>query len=190
MATYYVAESNSSDTPSRDGSLFQPWRTITYALARAGTGDTILVRSGTYAEGVTLSKANTTLQAYSGETVWIDHGWDNSRPPTASDWSKYGYADEYTAAVNVAASGCTVDGINVRNAPGRGVRTYAANTTIKNLTVDTCWGAGIIALPQYNSSNVLVSVADDCLVQDCKIIYGSLQMKWTYKGLFYPNGCV
>lgn len=51
---YYVDAVNGNDTTG-DGSQARPWRTITYALSRVSSGDTIRVLTGTY--NVTLGEA-------------------------------------------------------------------------------------------------------------------------------------
>jgi hypothetical protein len=45
--TFYVA-TNGLDDPARDGSIAQPWATITFALDRVSDGSTVLVRPGLY----------------------------------------------------------------------------------------------------------------------------------------------
>ncbi len=52
--TFYVAK-NGSDDP-RNGSQLRPWATITYAVAQAPDGSTILVRPGTYQGRVRLER--------------------------------------------------------------------------------------------------------------------------------------
>jgi len=73
-ATYYVAPNGSDAGP---GSLAAPWRTIQKAANTVVAGDTVLVRSGTYAERVVLVASGTpgaeiTFAAYPGEAPVID----------------------------------------------------------------------------------------------------------------------
>ena len=53
-ATYYV-DGAGSDTG--DGSESQPWMTVGHAASQAGPGDLVVVRSGTYAESVLLTRS-------------------------------------------------------------------------------------------------------------------------------------
>ena len=73
-ATYYVAENGSDVGP---GNLAAPWRTIQKAADTVVAGDTVLVRSGTYAERVVMGAsgaagAEITFAAYPGEVPIID----------------------------------------------------------------------------------------------------------------------
>lgn len=56
-ATYYVDRNNSSASDTNAGTAAAPWRTIQKAAQTAGTGDTVIVKSGTYAERITLSRS-------------------------------------------------------------------------------------------------------------------------------------
>ncbi|MGO1971705.1 MAG: right-handed parallel beta-helix repeat-containing protein [Propionibacteriaceae bacterium] len=53
------------------GTLAAPLRTVTAALARADSGDTIVLRGGAYHEKVNVSK-QVTIQNHPGEEVWFD----------------------------------------------------------------------------------------------------------------------
>jgi hypothetical protein len=73
-ATYYVATTGSDAGP---GTLAAPWRTIQKAADTVAAGDTVLIRSGTYAERVVLVASGTpgaeiTFAAYPGEVPIID----------------------------------------------------------------------------------------------------------------------
>jgi MYXO-CTERM domain-containing protein len=63
-----------------DGSAARPFRTINEVKARLGTGDTVLIKGGTYRETVDFwhvpagSGGRTTIRAAAGETVIIDGG--------------------------------------------------------------------------------------------------------------------
>jgi hypothetical protein len=73
--TYYVANAGAD---SNSGSLTQPWRTIQKAANILAPGDTVLVRSGTYNERVTVNVSGSatggliSFQAYPGETPVVD----------------------------------------------------------------------------------------------------------------------
>jgi hypothetical protein len=84
-ATYYVAENGSDAGP---GTLAAPWRTIQKAADTVVAGDTVLIRSGTYAERVVMGAsgaagAEITFAAYPGEVPVID----GATVPIADDWA-------------------------------------------------------------------------------------------------------
>jgi len=58
--TYYVATTGSNGNP---GTSTKPWRTIAYATAQMGAGDTTYVRGGTYYEGQIRFKRSGTSSA-------------------------------------------------------------------------------------------------------------------------------
>lgn len=71
---YYVAP-NGLD--KNTGAIDDPWRTIQHAVDNVNPGDTIMVRSGVYAEAVVVNASGTigapiTLQSYPGETAVLD----------------------------------------------------------------------------------------------------------------------
>lgn len=85
---YYVAKDGSNSQP---GSKERPWRTIQYAVNHVLSGDTILVRSGTYYENVVLGasgQANKliTLTRFGNEEVIIDGGSGAALSGRGSYW--------------------------------------------------------------------------------------------------------
>ena len=78
-AVYYV--NNAGSPPCQDaagrGTLAQPFCTISYAISRMSSGDTVYVRAGTYNEALYISGpagkpgANTTISAFHGDTVLL-----------------------------------------------------------------------------------------------------------------------
>ncbi len=72
--TFYVATTGSDSNP---GSSAQPWRTIQKALSTLAAGQRALVRAGTYAENLSMTRAGTaaapiTVEAYPGEKPVVD----------------------------------------------------------------------------------------------------------------------
>jgi hypothetical protein len=73
-ADYYVAENGKDSNP---GTINSPWKSVQYAANRVQAGDTVNIRSGTYAESVTLKSSGSasqgyiTFQSYPGETAKI-----------------------------------------------------------------------------------------------------------------------
>jgi trimeric autotransporter adhesin len=67
----YVSATSGSDSAA--GTPTAPWRTVANAIAVAPSGSTIVLRTGTYFESVTVpSTKKLTIQAYPGEAVWFD----------------------------------------------------------------------------------------------------------------------
>lgn len=72
-ATYYVATTGSNSyTKTQAQSISTPWLTIQKAADNVTSGDTVLVRGGTYYEEVTMKSDGVTFQAYTGETPIVD----------------------------------------------------------------------------------------------------------------------
>ncbi|MGI9825338.1 right-handed parallel beta-helix repeat-containing protein [Agromyces sp. Marseille-Q5079] len=59
-------------TAGGDGSIGKPYQTLNAALSGTAAGGTIVLRGGEYHESVAVYKAGITIQAYPGETVWMD----------------------------------------------------------------------------------------------------------------------
>jgi trimeric autotransporter adhesin len=92
-----------SGTPT--GSL----RTVSAAIAKAGSGATIVLRAGTYHESVTIppAKGGITIQAYPSERVWFDgstvvSGWTQvGRTWVHSGWTaRFGHGTSFTHGDN------------------------------------------------------------------------------------------
>ena len=70
---------------SANGSQASPLRTVGAAVGRAASGQTIVLRAGTYTESVTLpANKQLTVQSYPHEAVWFD----GSQPVTS--WTRSG----------------------------------------------------------------------------------------------------
>jgi len=75
----FVSPKGSDANP---GTKSAPFKTVNHALAKVPAGGTLVVRGGTYREGAAgvatggtryvISPTNVTVQAYPGETVWMD----------------------------------------------------------------------------------------------------------------------
>lgn len=176
MSTYYVSDNNGSDTLSRSGGLSDPWKSVPFALAQAGAGDMVLVRGGTYyRQAATLPANNMTLQAYDGETVWLDGGWDqniNAGIWAVPDYSQYPVVGEFDGMINVDGDDCVVDGINVKNSAARGIVVEGDDAVVKNLDINKTCGTSVLL---YNTVGGLV--------QDVRIMLGSMAMKLYLDGL-------
>lgn len=63
------------------GTLSSPYATLRRAVNRANPGDTIILRTGTYAGNVTVSDSNITIKSYDGEWAKIRSSNANSSVP-------------------------------------------------------------------------------------------------------------
>ena len=87
--TYYVATSGSDSNP---GTIGQPWKTIQKALGTLTAGQRALVRAGTYAESLDMTRAGSPLapisvEAYPGERPVVSPSGD--RPLEISSTGAY-----------------------------------------------------------------------------------------------------
>ncbi|MCU1529804.1 MAG: hypothetical protein JWP75_3567 [Frondihabitans sp.] len=83
-----------SGNDASSGSESDPLRTLAAAITQAVSGDTIVLRAGTYNESVSIpeSKPNLTVQAYPYEAVWLDGSIPvTSWTKTGSTWTTYGW---------------------------------------------------------------------------------------------------
>ena len=101
--TYYVATDGDDSNP---GTEAQPFRTIQHGIDAMSGGDTLLIKSGTYTEGLYrfpagTAESPTTVMAFPGDTVVIN-----------GEWSGYlawvGYGNHH---VTIAGPGLTFDGV-------------------------------------------------------------------------------
>src|SRR6266851_962032 len=64
LSTFYVATTGSDNNA---GTQAAPFQTLSHALVAVNAGDTIDLRGGTYAGGVTVNDSNITIQSFPGE---------------------------------------------------------------------------------------------------------------------------
>jgi len=130
------------------GTLTQPKRTLAGAVSASLSGATIVLRSGSYHESLTLSKA-LTIQAYPNEAVWLDgstvySSWTGSGPWTSAlgpDWSpinssNYPHSDP---AANLPEQ-VWIDGVALKQLPdGQTPATgqFSVNRTAQTITIGT-----------------------------------------------------
>ena len=146
-ATRYVATNGNNKNP---GTQAQPWRTLTYTAANISSGDTVIVRGGTYKEYFTINTANVTFQNYPGELPVIDG--DEEIP---GDW---------VPLVKIISDGVTFDGFEVRESSGIGVALGGANNaTIKNCEIHET----------YRQALQIISNSNNALIEDCNIYKGA-----------------
>ena len=68
LSTYYAAPTGSD---SAAGTLAAPFASLSKAISTARSGDTVILRGGTYAGNVTINKPNITLRGLSALTVEV-----------------------------------------------------------------------------------------------------------------------
>jgi hypothetical protein len=125
--TYYAATTGSSGNSGLSASA--PW-TLSYALANAGSGNTVIVLPGTY----------------SGD-------WELNYPLTLRSQTKWGARlinMPYGVIIAGGAGGSVVDGFEIAYSAREGVDIYAPNCTIRN-----CWihDAGINSRPNNTAQS-------------------------------------
>ena len=148
-ATRYVATTGNNGNP---GTQAQPWSTLKYAAAHISSGDTVIVRGGTYSEYFNITTPNVTFQNYPGESPIVDGG--HITP----------VIDKHPTMVMIKANGVTVDGLTVRNSACYGIYIFRAkNVTIKNVEVYEC----------YRNCLVIMYSSDNALIEDCDFHHGA-----------------
>jgi len=164
--TYYVSASDGSNSynglyPSFQGGSDGPWLTFAYAENNISPGDTVIGRGGNYEEYVFIEVANTTWEAYPGETPVIDGDVDEGGYPfDLPPWGGMGLF-----CVRGDADHVTIDGFKFINSYAYGVSGFPMGhaegdseyLTIKNCTTYDTRALGIMAA----SDN---SVVDNCNV--------------------------
>jgi len=130
--TWHV--SMSGDDVRGDGSYAKPWRTIQYAIERAGRGDTVVVGNGVYDEQITISKTiilTSSTGDYATSNVVLTGG--------GSGWA--------LITVESAASGSVIQGFRFdKVVSGDAVifgSTGAHNVTIRSNSFTDCNGSAV-----------------------------------------------
>ena len=127
-ATYYVATTGND---SSNGSSTAPWRTLQHAVETIVPGDTILVRSGTYA-GCRIRSSGTpaapkTLARDVGATVVVN---------TPGPQNSHSSLIEIESGSGAEVTDWIVDGLEVANSPHHGIDIRITNRiTIRNCYV-------------------------------------------------------
>lgn len=150
-ATYVVSPSG---TGIAAGTVQFPLNSINAAVAKATAGDTVLVRTGTYKEAVTVWRSGTAaapikIQAYPRESPVING--ENKLP-----------SDEYNGLLNVSGSYIEFAGFEVKNSAGMCIRLDGAHNTATKINAHHCKSNGILGGGDYS------------IIQDSKIWQSSL----------------
>jgi len=125
--TYYI--SPTGDNTTGTGAIGAPWKTVKKGLAALSSGDTLILRGGTYSSADDIyescTTAGVTIQAYAGETPIIQGPTDDGSPDTM-----------YTPMLCIDADNATIDGLTITLSEGSGIDVQnCSGVTLKNLTV-------------------------------------------------------
>ncbi|MCL5959383.1 MAG: right-handed parallel beta-helix repeat-containing protein, partial [Chloroflexi bacterium] len=154
--TLYVATTGHDADP---GTLSQPWRTIQHAADAVQPGDTVFVRSGTYAESVTVARSGAqnnpiTFSAYSGEAVTLDG--------SGSEWAGF--------IVDQGVSNVVLDGFAVRNYSEVSVDVRGTNSYITLSNLDLSGASGGVRITWgYSGEAPMYGPADHITIRDSRI---------------------
>lgn len=157
-ATLYVAPNGNNDN---DGSIHNPFLSISYASTKAQPGDNIFIKKGIYSEHVKIQSSGINGQpiTYIGESDTIIDG-------SNIDLSDGGDRDGLFSIIG--QSYIIIDGLTIKNSKHHGIMVASENTsdtishiTIKNSTTENTDGAGIIAygsypFVSYQVSNIII----------------------------------
>lgn len=180
MATYYVAQSDGSDSydglyPSYQGGTNGPWLTITYAATQLAAGDTLYIRTGTYSEYCSFNSNGTavnriTIDTYQSEAVTIDGEY--TKPSSVFLPLVRAYGDyitirdlkitrSYGASLFLQGDYCEALNITGDHSYASGIVDLGAHNTIDYCTHTTCgegypspsptWGAAISTQGSYGT---------------------------------------
>lgn len=100
----FVDVAKGADTSA--GTLGAPLKTLKSAVAKAKSGQTVVLRQGTYNESVTVpSNKSLTIQSYPKEAVWLDGSvpvtsWQKS----GSTWLATGWTPEFSSSMDGVAN--------------------------------------------------------------------------------------
>jgi len=166
-ATYYVA-TNGNDT--FDGSSSNPWATLQHAVETIAPGDTILVRSGTYA-GFRILNSGTvsapkTLARDTGATVVI-----NTPGPKSIHTSLI----EIENGSGTEVTDWIVDGFEVANSPHHGIDIRITN----RITVRNCYAHH--SAPSSIGDGIFLAFSSHPLIENNEVAFN------TEHGIYHSN---
>lgn len=166
--TYYLAADGSD---SNTGAIDSPFATLTYAGSKLGSGDTLIIRAGTYRGYFALiSKSDVTVKSFDGEKVTLQNG----------DY-KAGYVGYIGASSNVTISGLTFT-FDDAGVQGNLIFVDGSNG-IKITNCELSRGEGGIVARQ-GTANMEIS---NCIMHDFSWPYGSVLLFNTSNSRIYNN---
>ena len=172
-ATYYVA-TNGNDT--FDGSSTNPWATLQHAVETIAPGDTILVRSGTYAgcriRNSGTSTAPKTLARDAGATVVI-----NTPGPQNSHTSLI----EIENGSGTDVTDWIVDGFEVANSPHHGIDIRITN----RITIRNCYAHHSAATS--SGDGIFLAFSQHPLIENNEVAFNSEHGIYDSNSADYPT---
>jgi len=152
--TIYVDVNSQSQT--EDGSQQNPYKTIQAAILHTGTGHTILVSPGTYAENVVIGEYDV-FESTGGRSVTFIDGSSSDTAVTISNVSE-----------TVSVSGFTIQ--NGRAPAGGGLYIYNADALVddcmihSNTATSTLYGGGGVYIEQDVDGASPTVTLEDCVI--------------------------
>lgn len=153
---YYVS---SSGNDSNNGtSVLTPFKTLSKAITTASSGQTILVRAGTYnlTSAIDINKASLKVWNYGSERPIIDRGMGGTT------------TGENTYAVRITASGVHFKGFEIKGVPDRkksdgtsDESPFAVRVTAGNAKIED------IVLHSGDTGDIRISTSDNTIIMDC-----------------------
>lgn len=142
-----------------DGSMEKPYRTIFHAVEVAKSGDTILVRGGTYTETreIRVRVPDVTIRSYPGEWAIVDRR--NSGNPDEDDWDSGIYIDvdadrTHIECIDVAGGFYTISTETKWQWGDPADRGGPEGVTLKNVKAHDSYADAIKIKPQSNDFTV------------------------------------
>jgi YD repeat-containing protein len=168
--TIHVDISNTSG--SEDGSSAHPFNTIQEGIDAAVSGDTVLVKSGTYVENISFNGKNITVQSAEGAEKTIIDG--NKNGSVVGFWSgegttaildgftiRNGLTDGGGGGIDCGNSNPTLQNLIIKNNAahdGGGINCYRSSPLMENLVISdnsAIWAAGGVHCTENSSPNIL-----------------------------------
>jgi hypothetical protein len=150
QTNYYVSPAGANTTTN--GSFASPWLTIQYGLNHIAGGDTLNIKSGTYAEKITVPISGITLRNYLADQVVVDANGITSQ----------------TAIVRISGkSNVTVKGLELKNSIMHDAQGILVDGSSQNITISNC-----VVHDIHFSSNPGATVNSNTNAQGI-IVYGS-----------------
>ena len=182
-AVLYVSPTGSDANP---GTLARPWQKVQTAVNRAAPGDEIVLRGGTYSQGmVRVNTPNLTIRSHDGEwakittpyndsangmTLWVKPGADNLTLKRVEVAGGYYYAikaeADSTSGWRPGATGLRVEDSILRDS-GRDVVKLAPGADDATFLRTTIYGSG--RRDPSNAEGIDNVNADRMVVKDCYI---------------------
>lgn len=175
-ATIYV--SNTGSDSSGNGSISNPYLTISKALDESIDNDTISLREGTFNEAIRIRHANITIEAYQNENVVI------STPINDSNL-------EVTVIFDVDADGGTLKNLEITGGFYYGVMLWTKwdwgdpldRTGVSHITIDNC--------KIHNTGRDCIKITPSCdyvTIKNCEIYNSGTRDDGNAEGIDNVNG--